>query len=431
MPRIDLPTPKIDPLDRTLGRVGNMPPINEMLMLKDNDDLIDHCHRYLPDDLKSVIFKGMELCPPDGGTNFRGGEGRDNAMISAVGTLNNRLAEFVGYSPQHSFALLYEAVSAFEPDARNPGKDWIDLLWSMCSRTYTEKYNRIQERLKQVQENHVKYSEMFSRTVAEVNGNLTDPFSNNANPRINYNNTFVAKYDDDTIVRLESCLRGYIKTWPSMAGVSPEILRTHLFRHSIGFKGPCFYLLGLDGTYIDNPISKDMIKTEVIRLGLDSHILVRKLDDKTGEYKDIGLDKILGLQAFSIAEVNYQVGKHTFVSGNSDILSLNLSINERRTDIIPTYSNEVDEWLRALFKDNYPIVCRWLAWALHPEEGSICGLSIAGPPNCGKSLLASGLIECYHKAVWADANDLIKDFNEGMIKSNILYIEYGLPLSEN
>jgi len=78
----------------------------------------------------------------------------------------------------------------------------------------------------------------------------------------------------------------------------------------------------------------------------------------------------------------------------------------RRTDLQPTYSAEADHYLETLAGPDKGWLERWIGLALSFEaQAPICAVSILGPADLGKSLLAKGLAQCCSRGSYATGRD--------------------------
>lgn len=101
-----------------------------------------------------------------------------------------------------------------------------------------------------------------------------------------------------------------------------------------------------------------------------------------------------------------------------------------RANIQPQFDEDVDAWLRVMFGDQYDLVAKWIAWALAWDEGPIAGLSIIGPPGCGKGMLVRGLAECLQVPVVATPNDMVHQFQSNLLHTPFLNVNEGWPLGK-
>jgi hypothetical protein len=108
--------------------------------------------------------------------------------------------------------------------------------------------------------------------------------------------------------------------------------------------------------------------------------------------------------------------------------TLMLQLFKRKSDLEPQYNRNVDHWLRLLFTPRwYEKGLGWIAWSLAFEEGPICALSIAGPPGIGKKMLVQGLAECIDSEVFADAKEMLGNFQSQLFRTPFLVVNEGFP----
>lgn len=97
-----------------------------------------------------------------------------------------------------------------------------------------------------------------------------------------------------------------------------------------------------------------------------------------------------------------------------------------RRQLEPTYSPEIDAWLKVFAGSQYEKLCDWLACA--PDLSKLlCALYIAGHPGAGKTLLAHGLARIWHKGPPAELDRILTDFNEDLVQCPLILGDEALP----
>jgi hypothetical protein len=97
-----------------------------------------------------------------------------------------------------------------------------------------------------------------------------------------------------------------------------------------------------------------------------------------------------------------------------------------KSSLQPTYVDEVDGFLRALFGDEYAKGEAWLSW--FPDTSHLlCALFLSGPGGSGKTLLAEGLARIWEHGYPVTFDQAITQFNFDITKSPFIFADEGLP----
>lgn len=101
-----------------------------------------------------------------------------------------------------------------------------------------------------------------------------------------------------------------------------------------------------------------------------------------------------------------------------------LSTFHIRTDLEPIFSQDVDDWLKAISGIHYDRLCAWLAHSLD-FANPICALALEGPGGIGKKLLVQGLAECISTATVASQRAFGR-FNNELLDTPFVLVNEGV-----
>ena len=97
-------------------------------------------------------------------------------------------------------------------------------------------------------------------------------------------------------------------------------------------------------------------------------------------------------------------------------------------NLVPEYSEEIDEWLQGLLGDeHYHDGLRWLA-ACPRLNRPVCALYLQGPDSIGKGMLASGIARLWSPhSETTPYQDLIKNFQGKLLKTPMIVADEKVP----
>ena len=312
-------------------------------------------------------------------------ENRNSTITSFVGTVVSALCRVDGMSPEMIYALFLGPVLQLPESHKTP--DRTIMLWDVTLRMWAKEQAKIEAQRERVK-----------REMARGEESLVE-------------------------------IKEEMKLWCDHPGLYEHDALEWMKQHLIANSGKNFYVMQANGYYDSMSLSKDQLVARIKILGMEGAVMLKK-PNKTGH----------GMTAMTISEV---LGKHsTPVScivtrpsipggriNNMDKATSTLEIcsYRRNPDLVGEYNEEVDEWLRRLFGDQYDKGMRWIAWALAFEEGPICALSLAGARGSGKKMLVQGLSECLETPRLASADDLVTQWQYGLLASPFLVVNEGWP----
>ena len=304
---------------------------------------------------------------------------RDNTIHSHVGQLVSCLYKTNGTTPAHIYALLYEAVVQLGPE-------WPAILWSSVRRLWAKEAARVGK---------------IETVKAEV----------------------TKQAEDDLDVIVEG-----MRKWTQLPD-DPDEARTFAQRHLICGVSKYYFLMDMDGKYNPAPVEANHLTAAIRARGLD-RLMQTSLQSDKGTISDRPIQQIINEYATIAQEI--ESSPRDTAGGIVDHLDtvnavLRMSCYARNPKLTPLYNADVDTWLGHLFGRHYDTAMRWIAYSLAFEEGPICALSLKGPPGIGKGLLTLGLAECLVRPVVATGEDIVKEFNYGLLKSPYLCVNEGWP----
>lgn len=311
---------------------------------------------------------------------------RDTTLHKYVGQVISLLFGQDKISPLHIYALFMEALDGLEPDQGTP--DWHVKCWDHIGRIWSR------EEAKQ---------DLEVQQQAE---------------------------DLDTQQGLIERVIGGMQRWCKHPDLFRDKATAQQFalRHLIATVGQCHHVMTPDGKYDELSITTSSLIARIRILRMNGVIDTQR-DSDNGGVSDVDARTILNAHSCVcraiVAKPNVEGGYIDRIdTGDAELV---LPTYQRNPDLVPEYSPHVDQWLKKFFGPYYFEGCEWIAWALAFDEGPICGLSIVGDPGIGKKLLTIGLSECLRIPALASAQDLVGDYQYGLMQSPFLIINEGWP----
>lgn len=308
---------------------------------------------------------------------------RDSTIHAHVGQIVSLLARLEDTTPTHIYALLLPAVEQLEPDAQTP--DWTDILWSAVGRLWVKEEAKVEA--EQI-DRREKYAERQDQINDLVHG---------------------------------------MRQWCEHEGLcgAEEDAKLWASGRLIVSSGVSYYLIDPDGTYRPQAFNSSQLVPAIRR-----HIpeLIQTTTAKQdGSQGDIPVTSILNKHATVVDRVEYQPGIQGGFIRNIDTpaATLVLPCFHLNPKLSPKFDSDVDAWLQTFFGENYEAGCRWIAYALAFDEGSIAALSIVGDPGAGKKLLVQGLAECLATPALASDAELVGQYQYGLLETPFIVVNEG------
>ena len=327
------------------------------------------------------LFKGEKLAED--------GE-RNNTLIRYVGSacdilnfLNDELSEEDQVDERRLYAIFYGAVSALEA---NPSKEHpLDQLWRFVTSVWPkEEAKRLARQVKK-------------ERAAELR---------------------------------EQGLQGDLlvgaSEWDPELPDEPEEAQEYLTGRLLAVCASSIFPIQANGRYSNHPANMTTLVAKIRNLGVGHLFPIHYYDDKQRR-KTRRASELVDEHAFVLKGIKgkpQQSESGGYIDEDGFLVK---DIYRRRDDLEPTFSPEVDEWLRALFGKNWSRAEQWLAWSLHFEGGPIAALSVCGPPGIGKDFLVQGLVEATTSRGKANPTDFFATHPASLADCGFLHVNEGWP----
>lgn len=328
-------------------------------------------------DYYEAVFEGAPLpCP----------HGRDNGILAAVSSAVGLMVGHKGTTPEHIFGLFARAVAALPADPK-ASKSWTQILWDQTNRIWSIESSKVAT---------------ASATADEQKSEIVAGYS--------------------------MMLAGQGKTIPTMP-TRPQFASDEawVLRHSIATDGRIHYILQPDGSFRPLPSTHSTLVSDIHTTGM-ARFYPMVMQTATGAVRPRTPQQILDVCAVTFHRREGEIGERRaaleFRNDGERVLHIPLyRLNEELlAEAAPC--DEVDEWLLSAFGVYYERVCEWIAHSLDLTRG-ICALSIVGPPQTGKSLLAWVLAQCLARPQKCDVQ-VFGRFNAGLADSPFVHVDEGL-----
>jgi hypothetical protein len=329
-------------------------------------------------------MKGRECFPTIFGSQMLATKGeRNSALHKHLGQAIGVLYYLQGTTPEHIYSLFLDPVRRLEPDRDTP--DWTDVLWDHITRLWAKEDAKAREALEREEE---------KAQIAEDHASLI--------------------------------VRG-MREWcehPDLFSSDPEVVQAFVERRMIVQHGRSYFPIQSNGRYINHPLLQEQIIPWLRSHGMDSLMQTVQFSED-GIARDIPRETLINRFAVPVKEVTGvpQIEGGYITPDDRMVVGL----YRRNPHLVPEFNNDVDTWLAVLFGEEYDRVRKWLGYALAFEDGPICALSILGEPGCGKKMFVQGLAECLENPWVADADDIVSDYQYGLLRTPFLAVNEGWP----
>lgn len=312
---------------------------------------------------------------------------RDAKLTSYVGEAVAILYFMDGSTPELIYSLFLPAVEELKPDAGTP--NWLDKLWYL-----------------------VCYS--WAREVAKDEARETKQ-------------KVTAIKTEDQLTAMLNSMRRWCKA-PELDADDAHAVAWMLMHCICMTRAKKYHVLRPSGFFSRHGVPREHLVTEIRESGLAQFIELEK--DIGGERVALSPAELLarhGTQVHEVFGAANHAGSIVKNIGTADA-SLVVALYNLRRDLEPTFSDQVDIWLKKLVgEDKIQVLRDWIGFALDFEGGPICALSLSGPPSCGKKMLVRGLAECINTGMVASGLDLVQRFTPSLMKTPFLCVDEGLP----
>jgi len=355
-----------------------LPELEEVQEILQNKQIVQAVRRRVKNKaVHSVLFENASLQEGSRNTN----------LTSLVGQLIGATFRIDGMTPQIIYALFLSTVQQLDPDQGTP--DWFYSTWDLILRIWALEASRLDAQRARVQKE-------------------------------------MARGEDSLVDIMEN-----MKIWCDHPGLYSHEAMEWTKRHLIANTGNNFYIMRADGYYDSMPTDKNQMVSRVSALGMEGAIQLREPSQAGPGWKKLALMDVLNKHSTPINSLEAVPSIDGGYIKNIDTPGATLIIPSfrRNPNLTPEYNVEVDQWLKYLFGQYYEKGIKWIAWSLAFEKGSICALSLAGPPGSGKKMFAQGLSECLETPSLASVDDMVGDYQYGLKNSPFLVVNEGWPKS--
>lgn len=314
--------------------------------------------------------------------------GRNATLYKFVGEATALLFRMPGLTPEHVYALFLPPVMQLEPDSGTP--DWTRVLWDHVCRIWALEQSKFDLEVAKAAERLEEAKSLFEQVIDGMREWCVAPELNS----------------DDENVRFGYALRRLIVSL-----------------------GSNFLVINKTGYYDSMQLNDGQIIARLRILGMDELIETKKVNED-GSITDLPTQQILNrystiaTRVVAIPEI-----KGAFITDmDTPGATVSIPAYSRSKNIAPLYNPDVDEWLHRLFGANYDLGIKWLSYALAWDEGPTCAFSIAGKAGSGKKMLAQALCECLTVSAMATTEDLVSQYQYGLLDSPFLIVNEGWPM---
>jgi hypothetical protein len=329
---------------------------------------------------------------------------RNSKLTSYVGQAVAMLAEYEVTTPQHIYALFYDAAIQMEPDKST--QPWDDILWSLCKRIWQRdgaiRNMRAREKAQLRDMAAAGHTALPPEVTPEAMGEGLDAISIAKKMRL-----WISEEDA-----------------PGLWSNDENEILSWFSRHLIVSHGSqCHCLNPFSGGYDPLPVSMTQLVARLRVLGYEQFVNL-----KDNEGKDIRAGNLLNEMGTIVSRIEAMPEIPFAKVSRFDQPDASLMLPTfSRTKMQGEWNETAEIWLRLMFGDHFELACRWIAYALAWDEGPICALSLQGPAGSGKKLLVQGLAECLKTPALAGPDDLVGNYQYGLMQSPFLVINEGWP----
>jgi len=314
---------------------------------------------------------------------------RDQQLTVLSGRIVSKL-HGRGFSAQQAYALLCPAADKLQPDGGT--QDWRSVLWDKIFRFWSDEDRKKDDGRKTTQR---------AQTIEVIDTS------------------------DDLPSQILAGMRKWCESVPSPEKNGSGL--AWLMNRCIVATGRLYHVIRRDGKYDKSGVPKDLLIARIRALGMDKLIPLRQ-PTANGGFKERSIQSIVNSHCTIVSTIMGVPGQDGAIVKDMDSQDPHLLVGLwRKRDIQPERSTDVEAWLRNFAGVKEKELLRWLAWAVYPEDGPICALSIVSPRASGKKLLVRGLLECFTAISPATATDLVGRFRPGLLRSPILVVDEGWP----
>jgi hypothetical protein len=327
---------------------------------------------------------------------------RNDTLTAFVGQVVGLLHGVESTTPGHVYGLFLGPVEQLDPDEGHPA--WPDVLWTLVARFWQAEETKEAEK---------------AATEALAAQNASQRAASTAERLLEG----IQAWCPSPVVAASTWLKDGVVQQESL-----DEAVAFIRRHAIVSLGHNFVILSPNGTYEGMQIASHQVIPRLRVTGMDA-LIPTQVPGQDGGMSDIDLTTLLNNFSTQVATVEARPQVEGSIIENIDRPNAVLVVPayRRNPHLKPAFDNDVDNWLRRLFGDNFTKAVEWIQWSLAFDEGPICALSIEGSAGVGKKLFVQGLAECLETPRVADATDLVGRYSYGLLESPFLVVNEGWP----
>lgn len=327
---------------------------------------------------EKVVFQNAEIAPPQG-------PGRNTNIVRLAGQLCSRLASAKGACAQAIYALMAPVLELLAPD--NETADWCEVGWDRIRHFWAIEQGRLLVAHEEKAKGQLEAMADAGAIVASLRTQLP--------------NLAVLK---DEATAAEWATRHYILTTKEQRA----------------------YIMQRDGKYSCKAHAFQQIPAAVTSLGMDKLIKLYSVGED-GRSKLRSGPELLAEYSSPVHRISVSavITGGELETPDGDLATLNIAAYRRNPALTPLFNEQVHQWLQLLGGNDWETFKQWLSYAPAFEEGPMAALSIIAPPGIGKDLLAKGLSEILEQPALARPDDLVGDWQDGLLQSPFIFVNEG------
>lgn len=310
--------------------------------------------------------------------------GWNDGLLRLVGQVVAMMARVEEASPEGCYALLADAVEQLAARDETGETNWEEAAWSMVCRMWAQERAKVDAEAAEAERSAREGAELLSRLAVVA----------------------AAAYPPGEV--------------PGEAADAERWLSSRL----VASDGTRHWVMRRDGHYNVRPVSTPMLLPMIRDLGMGDAI--RTMEQRGRSWVPRSVGDVLAEHAIPVTRVRPSAREPLArVDGPEGSRVLHLPVHRLNPAVVPTWSRDVDEWLRELFGDRADLGLDWLSHALDARR-PICALNLYGSPSSGKGMLVQGLAECFEGEHLNTGTEL-GQWSIGLIESPVVCCDEGIP----
>lgn len=183
------------------------------------------------------------------------------------------------------------------------------------------------------------------------------------------------------------------------------------------------WLLTSAGDYV-GPFSKDDLGLAASRVLAAAPIRLIEFTQNGFRFRPIAdvVREVGSLAMEIISDMTIQYS--TF---NAETETMHDAVSPLRTDLKPTFNQEIDQWLHLLGGPLYIKLVDWLSCCSDLTK-LLCAIYFDGPEGSGKTLFAHGVAKLWTEGGPAEIEKVLSDFNDELVRSPVIIADEEIPM---